>query len=62
MVVGMMLFYPLLTLIFDGLGLGDVVDAAVPKALIMATGMTLGMSPPFVVGSSRERSRRLHRH
>lgn len=61
MVVGMMLFYPLLTLIFDGLGLGDVVEAAVPKALIMATGMTLGMSPRSLwVEPGEEPS--LHRH
>ena len=44
MVVGMMVFYPLLTWVLDRLGRGDLVDAAIPTALVMATSMTLGMS------------------
>jgi hypothetical protein len=44
MVVGMMVFYPLLTWVLDRLGRGDLLDAAIPTALVMATSMTLGMS------------------
>jgi hypothetical protein len=44
MVVGMTMFYPLLTWVLDRLGRGDLLDAAIPTALVMATSMTLGMS------------------
>ena len=44
MVVGMTVFYPLLTWALDRLGRGDLLDAAIPTALVMATSMTLGMS------------------
>ena len=44
MVVGMMVFYPLLTWVLDRLGRGNLLDAAIPTALVMATSMTLGMS------------------
>ena len=44
MVVGMMVFYPLLTWALDRLVRGDLLDAAIPTALVMATSMTLGMS------------------
>lgn len=44
MLVGMMVFYPLLTWVLDRLGRGDLLDAAIPTALVMATSMTLGMS------------------
>lgn len=44
MVVGLTMFYPLLTWVLDRLGRGDLLDAAIPTALVMATSMTLGMS------------------
>jgi uncharacterized membrane protein YdfJ with MMPL/SSD domain len=39
-----MVFYPLLTWALDRLGRGDLLDAAIPTALVMATSMTLGMA------------------